>query len=343
MQDGFAVFDAHGIQSDVNPALCRMTGFSREELMGKSPPYPYWPPEENERIQLVFIKTLNQNFGEVELIFRRKSGERFPVIVNPSSINDKSGVPLLYLATVKDITDRKNLENDLRAAVELRDEFMSIASHELKTPLTALSMQIQLLSHLTSLEVANEKIADLSNRAYRSIKSLINLLNDLLDVTRIRVGKLTLEKESMDLRVAVRNAILSLQEETDQKGISVTLEAVEPVQGKWDSSRINQVLSNLLSNAIKYGEGRPIEISLSANQDSGRVSLLVKDYGMGISPEMQTQIFERFQRAVSSAKISGLGLGLYIVQQIIDAHGGSIRVESQLKEGALFIVELPML
>jgi PAS domain S-box-containing protein len=257
---------------------------------------------------------------------------------------DEEGHPVRMTGTNWDITERKNLEDNLRSAVELRDEFMSIASHELKTPLTALSMQIQLLNEISSSGKALDpaKISDLSKRAYIAIRSLVGLLNDLLDVTRIRVGKLKMVKKEMDLKEVTLKALECFQEETQRKGISVILKAGQPVLGIWDPNRIEQILSNLLSNAIKYGEGKPIEVTIMADYSSNHARIMVKDYGMGVASEMQTKIFERFQRAVSGETISGLGLGLYIVRQIAEAHGGSIRLESEPKNGALFIVELPI-
>ncbi|MDR3607061.1 MAG: PAS domain-containing sensor histidine kinase [Oligoflexia bacterium] len=344
MLDGFSVLDAQGVQADVNPSLCQMTGFSKEELIGTKPPFPYWPPEEYERIQAALDKALKRDFGDFELIFMRKSGERFPVIVSPSVVNDKNGNPTGYLATVKDITERKALENDLRAAVEIRDEFMSVASHELRTPLTALHLQLQLLARLSSVTgaVTDRNIGDLSKGALASAQSLVHLLDDLLDVTRIRVGRLKLKAEKMDLRSAVANAIALVQEFAKQRGSVITLNADQPLVGSWDPVRISQILSNLLSNAIKYGDGKPIEVTLIEDPSAGVARILVRDQGIGISPEMQSKIFERFHRAVSGDKITGLGLGLYIARQIIEAHRGNIRVESGPNEGSLFSVELPL-
>ncbi len=256
--------------------------------------------------------------------------------------------PKLYRAGAiiqhQNISHRKKLEEDLRAAIELRDEFISIASHELKTPLTSLSMQIQLLTRI-SLEnegTINKKIVELSKKAYASMQVLVRLLGELLDVTRIRVGSLSLRKEIMDLREATYKAISSIHEEAFQKGVKIDITADAPVIGKWDPNRIGQIILNLLSNALKFGEGKPINVTVFADETQGNACLLVKDEGMGISQDMQNKIFQRFQRAVSGDKISGLGLGLYIVKKIVEAHQGTITVESELKKGSLFIVTLPM-
>ncbi len=256
----------------------------------------------------------------------------------------KNGVPHLMTGICLDITQRKKLEEELRAAIDLRDEFMSVASHELKTPLTALHMQLQLLLRMASKSgaVSDSKIIELSKAAVGSAQDLANLLDELLDVTYIRVGKMSLDLTKMDLRQSLTDQIELIQESANQKGSSITFIANQSIVGRWDPIRISQVLSNLLSNAIKYGEGKPIEVTLSTDDMRKSARIEVQDAGIGISQEMQSKIFERFQRAISADKITGLGLGLYFVRQIIQAHNGTIRVESNPDCGSRFIVELPL-
>jgi signal transduction histidine kinase len=240
-----------------------------------------------------------------------------------------------------EISERTRLETNLRAAVEARDEFLSIASHELKTPLTALQLQLQLMARIANKEpVDTNRLTIMSLRGLEASKQLGRLLDELLDLTRIRAGKLDLEKKELDLKAIVSDGVAAVSEQTRLKGSHITLKAEHSVVGNWDPARINQIISNLLSNAIKYGEGKPIEVMVTA--DSERAKFIVKDHGMGIPHEMQTKIFERFERAVSAKKITGLGLGLYIVRQIVEAHGGSIRVESKPGLGSMFVVELPL-
>jgi signal transduction histidine kinase len=174
-----------------------------------------------------------------------------------------------------------------------------------------------------------------------SAQALSDLVNDLLDVTRIRTGKMALDRREMDLRQEVLETVSRASEAAKDRGSRSTVHADLPVMGHWDRMRIGQVAENLLSNAIKYGEGKEISISVSEDRGRGLALLRVQDQGIGISRDMQRKIFERFQRAVSSTKITGLGLGLYIVRQIVEGHGGSIRVESQPEQGSLFTVELP--
>ncbi|MEO5969850.1 MAG: PAS domain-containing protein [Bdellovibrionia bacterium] len=283
--------------------------------------------------------------SEVEII--RSDGEVRLLLEKGNVEFDSSGKPIRMCGSTQDITESNVYEQKLRNAIEARDDFMSIASHELKTPLTALHMQLQLLNRLLSQKSKDEsqesiRIAKLSEGAFLSVRQLSGLLDELLDATRVRVGKLSLKNLEVNLTATIIECVSSMQELAKQKGSTVTLKEEETVLGNWDQSRITQVISNLLSNAIKYGEGKPIEISVSTDKILGKVRLRIKDHGMGISNEMQLKIFERFQRGISGKKVTGLGLGLYIVRQIIEAHGGSIWVESELGKGSLFIVELPL-
>ncbi len=234
--------------------------------------------------------------------------------------------------------------SETRHAVQMRDEFLSIASHELKTPLTSLILQMQLLRRsLVKGESAtvdsNLKLVETSEKLSLKIGALIE---DLLDLTRLRLGRLPLVKREINLASLVREVLERYQVEVQQKKIMLHLDLSETVLGIWDPVRIEQVVSNLISNAIKYGEGKPIHIHLKLDSAHQRTILSVKDQGMGIAPEMHQKIFERFERAVAPSKISGFGLGLYISKQIVEAHRGSISVKSELGNGSEFTVELPL-
>jgi signal transduction histidine kinase len=232
-----------------------------------------------------------------------------------------------------------NLYQKSKQAVELRDEFLSIASHELRTPLTSLRLQFELLQQsLTDLELnrlkRNLEIAD------QQVSRLSELVNELLDVSRIRAGRLILQRESVNLSALVSKVIDRYRSEVMKVGSSLAFHSSGVVIGNWDPVRIEQVVENLLSNAIKYGLGKPIKVSVSCRENWA--ILTVKDFGIGIERENQSRIFSRFERAVSSKKYSGLGLGLYIVRQIVESHQGDIRVESTPSRGSTFTIELPM-
>lgn len=238
----------------------------------------------------------------------------------------------------------------IKDAVAHRDEFLSVASHELRTPLAPL--QIAIHAALKKLDVLpeNDPLAGVVKHlriADRQVDRLQVLIDMLLDVSRIRAGKLVLERESVDLAVLVDEVVSRFRPELTRKNIEVVLELV-PVEGNWDRSRLDQVVTNLLTNAIKYGDGKPVRIGVGPMQRGGEAPpshggarIEVIDKGLGIDPEDAKRIFDRFERVETTRSIGGLGLGLYITRQIVHAHGGDIRVESAPGQGSRFTVDLP--
>ncbi|WP_437293395.1 AAA family ATPase [Sorangium sp. So ce426] len=240
--------------------------------------------------------------------------------------------------------DNSRLFAEAQEAIERRNEFLLVASHELKTPLTSLKMQAHLLARLLPrfqrAEVAPERIDAAIQVLSRQIARLAHLVNELLDVTRLNAGRLTLARAPLDLAALTREVVERMHQQLDDACCRTQLELEGPVVGNWDASRMEQVLINLLSNAIKYGAGAPIHVVVRGDGD--RALLAVRDHGIGITETDQARIFERFERAVSARSFGGLGLGLYIVRWIVTSHGGTIRVESEPGAGAAFIVELPL-
>jgi signal transduction histidine kinase len=172
-------------------------------------------------------------------------------------------------------------------------------------------------------------------------KRLNRLISDLLDASRMMNRKLVLTQAQVNLAKVIESAVTSVRKSASESGSSVKLELDHSIFGVCDSYRIEQVVENLLTNAIKYGGGHPIEVALD-RPDSNRIRIRVKDYGIGIPTEMQSKIFDRFERGGATISFAGLGLGLYIAREIVTAHQGTIRVESQPGHGALFIVEIPV-
>ena len=246
-----------------------------------------------------------------------------------------------------------SLENALlyqrsQEAIRTRDEFLSVASHELRAPLTSLRLQTNVLERLldraprapggTGADPAQwRKAIELFDRQTRRLGQLVD---QLLDVSRIRVGRFVLAPEPTDLSELVTDCAGRYREEIDRAGCTLVVDAEPGVVAVADRSRAEQVVVNLLTNAIKYGPGKPIEISL--RRDDGVARLHVRDHGIGMRREDQQRVFQRFERAVSARQFGGLGLGLYIARRIVDAHGGQIHVESEPGEGATFTVELPL-
>lgn len=229
----------------------------------------------------------------------------------------------------------------LERAVQARDEFLSIASHELKTPLTSLKMQVQMQKRQMQKrgEAAEPQTASFFENADRQMSRLNRLIDDMLDIGRIESGKFNLSREEFDLAALVREVTSQMAAEAHAGEISFHLDVPASLGIVADRVRMAQVLTNLLSNARKYGGSHPIEVSL--REESGKVILAVKDQGPGIEPKDQRRIFERFERAVPGTKVSGLGLGLFIVKKIATQHQGEVSVQSVPGQGATFRVELP--
>ncbi|WP_342377554.1 GAF domain-containing protein [Myxococcus stipitatus] len=225
-------------------------------------------------------------------------------------------------------------------AVKARDELLSVAGHELKSPLNALQLQIHLLARMAKDAMSASGLAERAEKAARAGQRLGLLIDDLLDVSRISAGRLSLNREDVDLAALTRELVSRMSEELVRAGSEVRLLADAEVVGHWDRLRLEQVLVNLLSNAAKYGAGRPVTVQVEPR--SVGAALLVRDEGIGVAPEDQERIFERFERTESAQHFKGLGLGLWITKRIVEAHGGSIRVESEPGRGSTFTVELPL-
>jgi predicted ATPase/signal transduction histidine kinase/tRNA A-37 threonylcarbamoyl transferase component Bud32 len=237
--------------------------------------------------------------------------------------------------------DNARLLRGSQQAVRLRDEFLSVASHELRTPITTLTLTVDrfLRAEASGKQPSPESLSSGLNRLKHGTQRLERLTQELLDVTRIEHARLELTPVNADLAALARQAAEGLEFDLTAAGCPVQIDAPGPVAGVWDPSRLEQVITNLLSNALKFGPGRPIEVRVSTAGDSAKLS--VRDHGLGIEPDRQAGIFNRFERAVPTAQYGGLGLGLYIARRIVQAHGGDLRVESQPGRGATFTLTLP--
>jgi PAS domain S-box-containing protein len=228
-------------------------------------------------------------------------------------------------------------------AVRERDVFLSVAAHELRTPLTALQLKLQGLELLVRTELVETPHAAAAggrvHDALRHTERLCDLVERLLDVSRIAAGRLEMERAPTDLAALVRDVVADLQHRGNPAQALIRLSASGATDGNWDRRRLEQVVLNLVSNAIKYGEGKPIDIGL---EDRGaEVRLVIEDHGIGIATGDQSRIFDAFERAAPVQNFAGLGLGLYITRRIVEAHGGTIEVSSTPGEGATFVVTLP--
>jgi signal transduction histidine kinase len=240
--------------------------------------------------------------------------------------------------------DNAQLYRQAKQAIVARDEFLSVASHELNTPLTTLRLELE-NALLISSRIAEKHGHQGTDppagfaRARRQLDRLSRLVASLLDISRARARGLSLDLSSVDLTQTTRDVLEQFGPELGRLECSVRLSAPAPVVGRWDPMRMAQMVSNLLSNACKYGAGKPIELTVETLPERAR--LTVTDHGIGIPPADLDRIFQPFERAVSFRHYGGLGLGLYITRQVVEAHGGTIEVRSELGQGSTFVVELP--
>lgn len=251
-------------------------------------------------------------------------------------LRDAAGTTYAVCGISTDITARKHGEDSLRQAVRMRDEFLSVASHELRTPLASLMLSLEIIRRASRSDPRLERAVA---SAWQGGERLQRLFEELLDVSRIDAERMTLDCADVDLDALVRRVVARFRPDIERARCEVVVYG-RALHGRWDRSRLDQVLANLLANALKFGPGHPVEITIE--QEGDRALLSVRDHGIGIEPAQQRTIFDRFQRAVSERHYGGLGLGLYICRRIVEAHGGTIRADSQPGAGATFTVELPL-
>ncbi len=317
------------------------TGKRPEEVLGSG-----WKqildPEEVSRVEETFARALaTGEEWEDTFAMRSKDGELRAFLTRAMPVKDEQGRVVRWFGTNTDVEEHRRHATALREAIQVRDTFLQVAAHELRTPLTALTLQLESLDWLTKGALRDPaRVANKVAMAVRQTDRLSRLIEDLLDVSRITSGRLRLELDEVDLADVVRETVEKMRDMASRAGCELHVDVAEHVEGRWDRSRLEQVVTNLVTNAIKYGRGRPVDVGIERR--NGTVELHVRDHGIGISPEDQARIFDRFERAVSADHYGGLGLGLYIAREIVQAHGGRIFVENPGEgDGATFTVHLP--
>jgi signal transduction histidine kinase len=273
-------------------------------------------------------------------------GRRVAIEATFFPLRDAEGTVRHVGIVFKDVTaemDNARLYQDAREAIRIRDDFLSVAGHELKTPLTALQLYLERLEDTGTSPSPDEEQGRQLARGLADVRRVVNrfggLIDQLLDVSRLSAGRLVLAPERVDLAEVVREVVTQVEQESLRRGTPITVATRQAVVGYWDRARLNQVLSNLLSNAVKYGAGQPVIVELQAEGAEGVIA--VRDHGIGIAPENQPRIFEKFERAAPERQFGGLGLGLWICREIVAAMKGTIAVSSSPGAGATCTVRLP--
>jgi signal transduction histidine kinase len=309
----------------------------------------------SESTPIIFVTALHRSdeyevkgyiSGAVDYLFKP---------INPEILMAKVAVFVDLYRKTEEIKAQKKLleeavekfrENDeLKAALLARDEFLSMASHELKTPITPLNLQMQTFIELFESgkhkDIDPSKLIRMLRTSQAQVDRLTRLIYDLVDVTKLTSKKLELQLAEADLRELVSKVIVDFETEIRKAKIEINLHLAPDVKGSWDAFRIEQIIINLLTNALKYGNAKPVNIYVKKEND--KAILEIHDNGIGIAPENQARIFDRYERAVSGLNYGGLGLGLYISRQIAALHHGVIVVKSTQGEGSIFRMELPAL
>jgi PAS domain S-box-containing protein len=347
----YAIFmlDTQGNVRTWNHGAERIKGYQSEEIVGSH--FSRFYPEADVRAgkpERELAIAAAEGRHEDEGIRVRKDGSTFWANVVITALRDRDGTLRGFAKVTRDISERIQAERErvrlarLEEGTRARDEFIGIASHEFKTPITTLQLATEML--LRDGTRSNATLATSKPRLrtiHRQGRRLGSLVQALIDVTQITAGRLALRREQVDLAAVVSSAMERWRDALERAECRLELRLQDSVHGYWDRARLEQVVDNLVANAVKFGAGRPVEVDVSAEPDRSSAHIAVRDHGIGISEEDQRRIFERFERAVPTRHYGGFGLGLWIVRNIVQAHGGEITVSSEPGKGSRFEVTLP--
>lgn len=275
--------------------------------------------------------------GELEVRVRMQSTDELGQLGN--ALDEMADLLQKSYSHLEDRVKARTVE--LNRALKGRDEFISVASHELRTPLTALFLNLQILDRtMTDSRTENKRAIDISAKCLMLAKRMTSLIDELLDITHMRIGKLELRKEISDAVAIAKEAISQVKANPEWMGAAIILRAPDSTSLHCDPTRLLQILTNLISNAVKYGNQSSVLVHIERCGD--QIQMEISDQGQGIALEDQDRIFEQFERLNERSEAEGLGLGLFITKQLTEAHGGSISLKSKPGEGSTFTVLLPV-
>ena len=334
MNEGALSLSKDGTILYSNSAFARMVGIPLDQIMGHDV-CDFVPSEDRDALKRLIKQGLHESV-RAEMTLLPTSGACLPTqfSLNPVDIGGKPSIGVI----VTDLSERKR-NDQAEAAVRMRDEFLAIASHELRTPLSTLVLRLGLLErHAISGDLPQVRAS--VDRAKDQTERMRRLVDRLLDVSQLASGRLEMELAPRDLGEVVKEVVERFSEDASNARCELRLKIIEGVNLPLDRFRLDEAIGNVISNAIKYGAGKPIEVELRT--DDSKATLVVQDRGIGIPVEDLSRIFGRFERTTISRNYGGLGLGLYIANQVIEQHDGSIRAESRSGGGARIVIDLPL-
>ncbi len=332
-----------GMCTFFNQTWLDFTGRTQEEEWGVG-----WAEgvyfEDLQRCMDTYVDAFNRREPfEMEYRLRRRDGLFRWVLDRGSPRHLPDGSFAGFIGSCVDITERKQLEQDLRQAVRSRDEFLSIASHELRTPLSSLQLQLESLLRTVERADLGERAGRIEKNAETALERTLQLgqlVGALLDVSSLSEGKIKLDRRPTELGAVIRDVVRNLESSAVRAGCAIEVHLATDATANVDRRRVQQVVTNVLANAIRYAPGSPIEIGLSRREDHLRI--VIADHGPGIPEEYRARVFDRFARIDSATRQGGFGLGLWIAREIVLAHQGSISIDSPAGRGSTFAIELPL-
>lgn len=351
-----AITDLKGVITYVNRRFCELSGYSEKELLGETHRLINSGYHPKEFYQNLWNTISSGETWRGEIRNRHKSGRAYWSTMTIIPFCDESGKPYQYVSIRNDLSaqqeaaaehlrlvDTQSQLNLAEEAILKRDRFVSMASHELKTPITALQIRVEvglrkLRAHQRGL--AREDQEKILKSTLMQARRLTRMIDDMLDVSRISAGQLKLKFERENLVRVVDDVLNQFHDDLRRQGIDVSFTAPDAIWGRIDRVRIEQVIINLLTNGMKYGERKLLSVTVEKSGE--RAFIRIADKGKGMSEEFQARLFQRYARENEGGDIKGQGLGLWITAQIVKAHGGEISVKSKLGEGSVFTVALPL-